>query len=65
MFALFEDAFLIPLFPQAYSLRLLRQRLCTFAAFGDDNTFLPLTLICTSSSPQENEYLCKNTKQNA
>ena len=27
MFALFEDAFLIHLFPQAYSLRLLRQRL--------------------------------------
>ena len=27
MFALFEDAFLIPLFPQANSLRLLRQRL--------------------------------------
>ena len=59
MFALFEDAFLIPLFPQANSLRLLRQRLCTFAAFGDGNTFLPLILISTSSSPQEMNIYAK------
>ena len=63
MFALFEDAFLIPLFPQAYSLRLLRQRLWTFAAFGDGNTFLPHTLISTSSSSQEmNIYAKTQTK---
>ena len=59
MFALFEDAFLIPLFPQAYSLRLLRQRLWTFAAFDDGNTFLPHTLISTTSSSQEMNIYAK------